>query len=407
MTKTKEYREQLAETFLQVLEEKQLDWKTEWQSSRGQNPLNVKTGNHYRGINRLYLMLVAMQRGYKDHRWATFKQIQDQGWHLKDAKGQGIKVEYWFPFDTEDKKALTWQQFRQLQKTGAKFGERYQLRAKYATVFNGALIDGIPELSEQEEKVIEPDELIHTLSKNMKVEILHDGGDRAFYRPTEDKIHMPLSQHFDSPYAYGSTALHELAHATGAAHRLNRNIQNMFGTEDYAYEELIAEISSCFMSVNLQMEQSEEHVENHKAYVQSWAQGIREKPEILVKAVQQAEKAATYMEYKAELLAKEEYMKNMDSSMEVDSNVVIEQEYTLERKMPEQNVYEKNKLEEDEMSKTVEQEIGEIRDMLTEIQKDIRFFKDFMQEHQIPEMGLEEKRNGIQKSEQKELSLRL
>ena len=30
MTKTKEYREQLAEAFLQVLEEKQLDWKKEW-----------------------------------------------------------------------------------------------------------------------------------------------------------------------------------------------------------------------------------------------------------------------------------------------------------------------------------------------------------------------------------------
>ena len=114
-----------------------------------------------------------------------------------------------------------------------------------------------------------------------------------------------LPQYFDSPYAYDSTALHELAHATGAAHRLNRNIKNVFGTEDYAYEELIAEISSCFMSANLQLEQSNEHIENHKAYVQSWIETIREKPESLVKAVQQAEKVDSYMEYKAELLTKE------------------------------------------------------------------------------------------------------
>ena len=104
MTKTKEYREQLAEAFLQVLEEKQLDWKKEWQGSGGQTPVNVKTGKDYRGINRLYLTLIAMQRGYTDFRWATFKQIKEQGWRLQDAKGQGIKVEYWFPFDTEEKK---------------------------------------------------------------------------------------------------------------------------------------------------------------------------------------------------------------------------------------------------------------------------------------------------------------
>ena len=130
MTRTKEYREQLAEAFLQVLEEKQLDWKKEWKGAGGQTPVNVKTGNAYRGINRLYLTLIAMQRGYTDCRWATFKQIQEQGWRLQDAKGQGIKVEYWFPFDTEDKKVLTWQAFHQLQREGAVLGERYQLRAK-------------------------------------------------------------------------------------------------------------------------------------------------------------------------------------------------------------------------------------------------------------------------------------
>ena len=68
----------------------------------------------------------------------------------------------------------------------------------------------------------------------------------------------------------------------------------------YAYEELIAEISSCFMSANLRMEQQEGHIKNHKAYVQSWIGQIKEKPETLITAVQQAEKAAAYMEYQAE-----------------------------------------------------------------------------------------------------------
>ena len=366
--------------------------------------MNVKTGNAYRGINRLYLTLIAMQRGYTDCRWATFKQIQEQGWRLQDAKGQGIKVEYWFPFDTEDKKVLTWQSFHQLQREGAVLGERYQLRAKYATVFNGSLIAGIPKLPELEENEIQPDELIHRLSRNMEVDIVHDGGDRAFYRPIEDKIHLPLPQYFDSPYAYDSTALHELAHATGAAHRLNRNIKNGFGTEDYAYEELIAEISSCFMSANLQLEQSNEHIENHKAYVQSWIETIREKPESLVKAVQQAEKVASYMEYKAELLTKEEYIKNVGSTMEVGETKVMKQENSQERKTLEQ--------EEKTMDKMMEKEINEIKEMLAEIRDDVRFFRDFMQEYQIPEMRQEaeqqkEQQVKNQKREPKELSLRI
>lgn len=319
--KTKEYREQLAESFLHVLEEKQLDWKKEWQGFGGQAPVNGSSGRCYKGINRFYLALVAMNRGYQDHRWCTFNQIKDKGWKLVDAKGQGIKVEYWFPYDTEKKKSISWEEFRQ---SDSEFGERYVLRAVYKTVFNADLIEGIPALPEPELKDISSDILIRRLSANMGVDILDDGGDRAFYSPVEDKIHLPLQEYFNTDYAYNSTALHELAHATGAAHRLNRNLSGTFGTLEYAYEELIAEISSCFMSANLQLEQSKEHIENHKAYVQSWVQSIREKPETLVRAVQQAEKTASYMEYKAELISREEYEVINNVSMDVQETALEE-----------------------------------------------------------------------------------
>lgn len=62
MEKTKEYRKELAELFLRVLEEKNLDWKKEW---RGKGvPVNAKRNVSYKGINRFRLMIVAMQRGY-------------------------------------------------------------------------------------------------------------------------------------------------------------------------------------------------------------------------------------------------------------------------------------------------------------------------------------------------------
>ena len=79
--KTKAYRQELADKFLHVLEEKQLDWKQGWIGGPGSaRPANAKTKADYKGINRLKLMLVSMERGYQDNRWATYCQIQELGY---------------------------------------------------------------------------------------------------------------------------------------------------------------------------------------------------------------------------------------------------------------------------------------------------------------------------------------
>lgn len=317
--KVKAYRTQLAENFIHVLEEKGLDWKKEW-SGISNLPYNVKSKAVYKGINRFRLLLVSAQRKYTDSRWATFRQVQEMGLKLKNAKGQGVKVEYWYPYDRQTHQVISWDEFR--NNAGGAVNERYMLLASYSTVFNGALIDGLPKEPKPEKQEIAIDNIITTLSANMDVEILNDGGDRAFYRPSEDKIHLPKPEFFYSDYAYNSTALHELAHSTGAEKRLNRNMGGKFGTEGYAYEELVAEIASCFMSVNLQTEQTQTHIENHKAYVQSWISSIRESPELLVKAVADAEKASAYMDYKAELITKQEYEKVYGSSLQTETKLL-------------------------------------------------------------------------------------
>ena len=69
----------------------------------------------------------------------------------------------------------------------------------------------------------------------------------------------------------------------------------------------MAEISSCFLSSELPIGQTEEHLQNHKAYVQSWIQGIKEQPEALFRAVKDAEQAAAYLEYHGGLITLEEY----------------------------------------------------------------------------------------------------
>ena len=79
------------------------------------------------------------------------------------------------------------------------------------------------------------------------------------------------------------------------------------------------------MGEHLQMEQTEEHIKNHKAYVQSWIRDIQEKPDILIRAIRDAGKAADLLEYHAGILSKEEYQKSLRESLEISQEQVKEQ----------------------------------------------------------------------------------
>lgn len=95
--------------------------------------------------------------------------------------------------------------------------------------------------------------------------------------------------------------LHELAHATGHKSRLNRDLNSKFGSKAYAYEELIAEMSSCFMATNFIDEIPENHLINHQAYVQNWISIIKNDPNELVKAINSAMQVAKYLDNHIEI----------------------------------------------------------------------------------------------------------
>lgn len=319
-----EYRKELAEAFANILEEKGLDWKKEWHG--GSNaPYNAITKAYYRGINAFWLSLLAMKRGYDDPRWVTMVQIMDrdnkyhpgQKWHLQ-AGSKATYVEYWYPFDPKDKKALTWEQYRDAVQGGRK-PEEFALRARYTAVFNGSMVEGMPELEKAPERAIPVDQIIGKLSKNMGVPILYDGGDRAYYSPAYDNIHLPTPGSFENEYAFNATALHELAHSTGHPSRLDRPMTGFFGSASYAYEELVAEMTACFTGIGLQAELTAEHFNNHKAYVQAWVQAVRDKPETLARAIKDAQAAASYMDWKAELITEKEYAARVDKVREIRS----------------------------------------------------------------------------------------
>ena len=318
-----EYRQEMAEAFANVLEEKGLHWRKEWHGMGGRAPHNGITKACYRGSNAFWLSLVAMMKGYTDPRWLTMVQIMDKDakyhpketWHLK-AGSKATYVEYWYPYDLKDKKAMTWDQYKEAVKNGRQ-PEEFRLSTRYTAVFNADEIEGMPEIKAPENTDIRKYEIVQKLSDGMGVEILLDGGDQAYYSPHQDKIHLPTPGSFESEYAFNATALHELSHSTGHPSRLNRPQTGLFGTAQYAYEELVAEMCSCFMGFDLHAEASAKHIDNHKAYVHSWIQSIREKPETLIKAIKDAQGAANYMDWKAGLITEKEYKDACGTVMEI------------------------------------------------------------------------------------------
>lgn len=319
------FRKKLIEDFINVLNEKGLEWKKGWNVNETNilKPKNAISGVEYSGLNRLYLFLVSQERGYGDNRWATYNQIKEKGYKLKNALGQGVKIEYWYPYDTEEKKSISW---KELEELNEKIGNRYLLRQSLATVFNGDLIEGLPENKNKEKfNGTSLNESIERMRENIGVEIVHDGGNVAYYSITEDKIHLPKKEFFNGDYEYNSTALHELGHATGHEKRLNRKMRNLFGSKDYAYEELIAEITSCFTGAELGLNQTEYHIQNHKAYVKDWISILKDNPNSLFNAIREAEEVSDYLVKQVGLSL------NLQKALEIKTeDKVLDNEVTLD-----------------------------------------------------------------------------
>lgn len=291
--KALEFRRSVAKMFIDGLKKDGLSWKKGW-ASDSFLPSNPNTGTLYKGINRLNLFFTAKAYGYSDTRWLTFKQIKNEGYHLEKGS-RGAKVEYWFPYDIERGETTTWRKFNEYLRAG-RMAEEFSLVFKLYTVFNGDNIKGLPEKEEYINKDVIPDKIIEEISRNMNVPIIHETNEfRAYYNQRKDEIHLPLPERFFSIDEYNTTALHELAHATGHKDRLNRDMGDR-GSKEYAYEELVAEITSVFMNSYTGIKAVDIDIDNHSAYINTWIKELEKSPDILAKAIKESEQAADYME---------------------------------------------------------------------------------------------------------------
>ncbi len=300
--KLNKMREEMAASFLAALKEEKIPWHKEWSAINGR-PLNAINGSYYHGANSFWLSYIQDTKGYSDPRWCTYNQAKAQGWQVRKGE-KGTKVEFWSLYDTEAKEKITKQQAEELQKQISKedFYDRVKPISNVYTVFNGEQIKGIPEITVErhllDEKLLM--EKRNILLKNMGVGF-QEGKEGASYQSKTDVIGMPDMERFENEYAYLSVMLHEAGHATGHESRLNRKLGNAFGSPEYAKEELRAEIASAFTAQALGIDaRDQEHMENHKAYVQSWIQVLEKNPEELFAAIRDAERISDYLIEKGE-----------------------------------------------------------------------------------------------------------
>lgn len=284
-----EERKKIVERVIEHLEKGTAPWQKPWESKLGV-PYNPVTDSKYRGINSLNLTLLSIEKGYEDPRWATYKQAQDKEWNIKKG-AKGVRIEFFRLYDKSIKKDLDLEKYNQLPtKEKNEYSQKnITVVSQYYTVFNGSQIEGIPELKLEKKELDEKRvDSLEKILENSEAKIYFNGGDKAFYNPDKDSIHLPKRENFKTVENFYATALHEMAHSTGHADRLDRDLTGKFGSEKYAKEELRAEMASMFISQDKGVNLSKEHFENHSSYVNSWIKVLKEDHNELFRAAKDA-----------------------------------------------------------------------------------------------------------------------
>lgn len=259
------------------------DWVKPFRSL-GSRPSNPTTGKQYRGMNALYLGLMGQSTV------AGYGQWKDAGWQVqKGAKGITITM----PLISKDKAT----------------GEKKMYGFRGGKVFSSNDVLNI----ETGQPWVNPEmptvdltvrlENADQYLDNLGFDVEHTDAGVACYSPSADRITMPHRELFTATSSstategYYSTRCHESGHATGHKSRLDRlELKNNRG---YAFEELVAELTACFLCNQLGISSSPR--DDHAQYLGGWLSALGSDTDYIFKAASEAQKAVDWMDQKQEL----------------------------------------------------------------------------------------------------------
>ena len=332
----------------QIEKDGELHWDRGWADKKGlsasQNlvalPINYSSLNYYRGVN--ILMLTFYPKGVPvikdgqeriktvyeqidDNRlfWLTFKQIKEANGKLKKGSKANQAVYYNFIYKykgqkiSEIKYRNLAKQFRcgtsQANEQECSFLDRMAF-LKYYNVYNERDIEGVDFEAKRKEikdkyktfkskrEKIEVAELVvkHMPNKPQIQEVKLNSGQSPHYTPGKDIVVVPMREQYKDLAIFYGTLFHELTHSTGHQKRLARpGIVDFdgFGSESYAFEELVAEIGSAFL--NAESGTLLSTLKKNTAYIKGWKQAVtkmlKKDNKAIFKASGQAQKSADYI----------------------------------------------------------------------------------------------------------------
>jgi antirestriction protein ArdC len=252
-----EIAQKITQKFIDELEVGTIPWKKPWAALY---PKNYASMLEYKGINRFLLGLFG-----GDEYFLTYKQAQDAGGQVRKGS-KGLPVLFYTLLDKKD--------------TNKEEPEKIPL-ARYSTVFKAADIDGI----KQKSVILGEHKSAEDLLSKAPCDISY-GGDTAGYSPKINKICLPLRSAFSSLESFYAVAAHEIGHAMSAP--LGIKLSSAFGCDEYAEEELIAELFSAFYLSECGIENND--FQNSAAYIQNWLTVLKKDPQVLIKAASGAQK---------------------------------------------------------------------------------------------------------------------
>ena len=265
---------------------KDAKWSKPW-SSNGvafgahHNPI---TGTVYSGFN----WFITNFSGYDCNQWVTFNQLvtkfgKDEACkYVKGNKTTGI-IHFKMLKDSRDATGAT---------LYPKMSQYRVFNVEQLNDFDTSVFGGKSSVTDAP---IIPENGVNCMAKQLGVDLKYTGN-RACFIPSQDQIHMHTVESFIDGGTgrdhHDSTLLHEITHWTGHKSRLNRNLKNGFGSKDYAFEELIAELGSAMAGsiMGLPYEGLQ-----HDEYIQNWIEVLQGDPSALYEASKLANKAVRYM----------------------------------------------------------------------------------------------------------------
>ena len=290
---SEEYREEVSVKLIEALERGTAPWQRPWTIEN--MPFNASTGKYYQGMNSILLSIeggrLSRNGGQGDPRWVTRKQAEKKGWSVKNG-AKPVEINVFVANRPKKNGGFPSKRIKYIQSEAEKKQNGRPFRLIF-DIYHASQIKGISDfvglnadLKTKRETVLN-NRVIDKIIFNASARV-YEGGSKAYFSKCDDIIRVPSKEYFNDTESYYATLLHELAHWTGHRSRLNR-------TGSYAHEELVAEIASMFLTAEFGIAQTQEHFEQHAAYVNSWSRLLRHDPNEIFVAAKEARKAANYI----------------------------------------------------------------------------------------------------------------